>query len=450
MNNGRQNEGYYHVSDCKVSDSQVSDSQMSDSQRANSQLSDSHVSDCQLYEFLIEPKRATSQLDDCKRAIENDSHLPLIVDLRNKKKLQSYPHSMVHSIRSASCSPISPISLVTNVRNIVDCIQACVRSRQPCHSASFIKEAKMCLFSDVSVHESHFLAPLIASNYVTLIFNGMKTEMGRYPNATREALTIKRETIVDDNATPKAFRQMPKMQKSQSCGRNSLGFGPEFDDKRRRKKRIVNGWTPRPYDVPWVGVMFKNDKPRCTVALVSKGLHDRQSVWGITAKHCVQIKDDVSISNDRYPKSEMNKFAFIFGVHDIKIPTMHETVRKAKRIFSSPDEGLCTNDLALIKFNKPIKFTGYINGLCLPDYPISQFDEDLSCFVCGWGATNMKKPRRSADVLKCIEVIIRLSGTCNSRERKLIVKQRGPDVKGPFHHFSICIRVSKYHSSEKT
>uniref|UniRef100_A0A915HXE9 Uncharacterized protein n=1 Tax=Romanomermis culicivorax TaxID=13658 RepID=A0A915HXE9_ROMCU len=76
---------------------------------------------------------------------------------------------------------------------------------------------------------------------------------------------------------------LPTRQQPFLCGTNIFA-----DDlfKITRQKRIVDGWTPEPYQAPWVGLLLKKGRVRCTAFLVSKKATDRSSIWALSAKHC--------------------------------------------------------------------------------------------------------------------------------------------------------------------
>uniref|UniRef100_A0A915IIH5 Peptidase S1 domain-containing protein n=1 Tax=Romanomermis culicivorax TaxID=13658 RepID=A0A915IIH5_ROMCU len=208
------------------------------------------------------------------------------------------------------------------------------------------------------------------------------------------------------------------------CGLNYFGYDRSFNIRRNyRSKRIIDGFTPRPYDAPWTGIMLQNGKPRCTVTLISKKSTDKQSHWAFTAKHCVHVEDDYDHDDQLFVGSRaLNKYNFIFGVHDTRVSTQQVVVRRADQAYLYPEEGLNPKDVALLYFHKPIKFTNYINGLCLPDSEELVDLSELNCFTCGWGATLTSIiPRRASNVLQCIKTEIepptpmhRINGDTNS------------------------------------
>uniref|UniRef100_A0A915IMI7 Peptidase S1 domain-containing protein n=1 Tax=Romanomermis culicivorax TaxID=13658 RepID=A0A915IMI7_ROMCU len=87
------------------------------------------------------------------------------------------------------------------------------------------------------------------------------------------------------------------------------------------------------------------------------------------------------------PSRALNKYDFIFGVHDTRVSTQQVVVRKADQAYLYPEEGLNPKDIALLYFHKPIKFTNYINGLCLTDSEELVDLSELNCFTRGWRAT---------------------------------------------------------------
>uniref|UniRef100_A0A915HJV3 Peptidase S1 domain-containing protein n=1 Tax=Romanomermis culicivorax TaxID=13658 RepID=A0A915HJV3_ROMCU len=135
-------------------------------------------------------------------------------------------------------------------------------------------------------------------------------------------------------------------------------------DSNNRGKRIIDGYTPEPYHMPWIGLLVKDGKARCTAFLVSKNANAKASVWVLSAKHCF---NDVLF--DEYEDKTINStsYGLLFGVHDLRFSTQHVIYRTIDELFIYPDEGLKTKDIILIKLDRQIKFNSYINGLCLPD-----------------------------------------------------------------------------------
>ena len=52
------------------------------------------------------------------------------------------------------------------------------------------------------------------------------------------------------------------------------------------------------------------------------------------------------------------------------------------------ENGGAKNDIALIKLEKPVRFSRFIQPICLPTRP-RQFEEEC-CHVAGWGKTKFR------------------------------------------------------------
>uniref|UniRef100_A0A915HHW5 Peptidase S1 domain-containing protein n=1 Tax=Romanomermis culicivorax TaxID=13658 RepID=A0A915HHW5_ROMCU len=183
------------------------------------------------------------------------------------------------------------------------------------------------------------------------------------------------------------------------CGMNAFSDAASG----HRTKRIIGGYTPEPYHSPWVGLLVKEGKVRCTAFLVSRNFNDKDTIWVLCAKHCFK---DVLLDDDQDGRFNSTPFGLLFGFHDLRFSTQHVIYRTIDEVFIYPDEGLQPKDLVLIKLNMKVKFNSYINGLCLPN---SADDHELYgdsvCITCGFGATKASpEPVVNSDILQCIEV----------------------------------------------
>uniref|UniRef100_A0A915KW09 Peptidase S1 domain-containing protein n=1 Tax=Romanomermis culicivorax TaxID=13658 RepID=A0A915KW09_ROMCU len=81
-------------------------------------------------------------------------------------------------------------------------------------------------------------------------------------------------------------------------------------DPNIRQKRIIDGYTPEPYHMPWIGLLVKDGKARCTTFLVSKKANTKASVWVLSAKHCFydvlldEYEDKKVILGVQYPVAQ--------------------------------------------------------------------------------------------------------------------------------------------------
>uniref|UniRef100_A0A915J981 Peptidase S1 domain-containing protein n=1 Tax=Romanomermis culicivorax TaxID=13658 RepID=A0A915J981_ROMCU len=125
-----------------------------------------------------------------------------------------------------------------------------------------------------------------------------------------------------------------------------------------RFNRIVGGTFAPPYSQPWLGQVMKHSWNLCGISLVS-GIKTDSTVWAISAAHCFKRRYDFDHSIN------LESYNFIFGVHDLRYHSPHMKLRKAEQIILHPDYDFETNDLAIIKFEKPIPFNDYVRPLCM-------------------------------------------------------------------------------------
>jgi len=83
-------------------------------------------------------------------------------------------------------------------------------------------------------------------------------------------------------------------------------------------------------------------------------------------------------------------YKFIFGFNDRFVSSIHCNVRRGEKILANPDYkiGGFTGDLAIVKFEKAIKFNSFVRTICLPNDMENRFNftaHPQHCTVCGWG-----------------------------------------------------------------
>jgi len=81
-----------------------------------------------------------------------------------------------------------------------------------------------------------------------------------------------------------------------------------------------------------------------------------------------------------------NRVEFVFGQFDMDLETPHVIRRKASRIFTNPKYNGKNSDLAIVEFDKKVKFTDFIRPTCLNLEPIPKSDMKM-CRVCGYGVS---------------------------------------------------------------
>uniref|UniRef100_A0A3P9PSZ2 ST14 transmembrane serine protease matriptase a n=1 Tax=Poecilia reticulata TaxID=8081 RepID=A0A3P9PSZ2_POERE len=169
-----------------------------------------------------------------------------------------------------------------------------------------------------------------------------------------------------------------------ACGRKKL----------RSSTRIVGGEDAAQGEFPWqVSLHFQTYGHVCGASIISEN-------WLVTAAHCVQ--------SDAKPA----KWEVYLGLHDQRKIESFVVKRKLKQIISNPNYNPNTfnNDIALMELDSPIKFSDYIQPICLPnnDYKVPVGE---TVFITGFGAT--REGGTAAKVLQKAEVRIINYSECN-------------------------------------
>uniref|UniRef100_A0A3P9PTK9 ST14 transmembrane serine protease matriptase a n=1 Tax=Poecilia reticulata TaxID=8081 RepID=A0A3P9PTK9_POERE len=167
-----------------------------------------------------------------------------------------------------------------------------------------------------------------------------------------------------------------------ACGRKKL----------RSSTRIVGGEDAAQGEFPWqVSLHFQTYGHVCGASIISEN-------WLVTAAHCVQ--------------SDPAKWEVYLGLHDQRKIESFVVKRKLKQIISNPNYNPNTfnNDIALMELDSPIKFSDYIQPICLPnnDYKVPVGE---TVFITGFGAT--REGGTAAKVLQKAEVRIINYSECN-------------------------------------
>ncbi|CAG7723785.1 unnamed protein product [Allacma fusca] len=164
-----------------------------------------------------------------------------------------------------------------------------------------------------------------------------------------------------------------------------------------REERIVGGRVAEINSYPWLAALEYRTKFYCGATLIS-------SRYILTAAHCVH----------NVPKDQIT---IVFGEHDRNVT--HESPTHYRKIDTiikhrSFNRANFYNDIAVIRMDKPIRFSRYISPACLP---IDLEDEDFDGHrgtVAGWGRTQEKgKP---SHILREVEVPIITNDECTSPE----------------------------------
>uniref|UniRef100_A0A8C0VQK9 Peptidase S1 domain-containing protein n=1 Tax=Cyanistes caeruleus TaxID=156563 RepID=A0A8C0VQK9_CYACU len=125
----------------------------------------------------------------------------------------------------------------------------------------------------------------------------------------------------------------------------------------------------------------------------------------LTAGHCVDGRTD--------PCS----WRAVLGVHNLQKHGPYTRRRKIRRIIvhSKFRRETFENDVAVFELRTAVRYSLFIQPVCLPPAPLVQPLENSSdCFISGWGRTAEKG--KSSSVLKEAQVEILPSSLCNSSE----------------------------------
>lgn len=141
---------------------------------------------------------------------------------------------------------------------------------------------------------------------------------------------------------------------------------------------VIGGEDARRGDWPWQALLLLHGRyPFCGGSLI-----DRQ--WILTAAHCVAPRP-LYAKATKTPENLVIRL----GETDTKKYEGSEKDINVEKIIYHNDyswDGL-NNDIALIKLAEPVKFTDYIQPICLASL---EAPADTKCYITGWG--KMKHP----------------------------------------------------------
>ncbi|XP_052280967.1 cubilin-like [Dreissena polymorpha] len=147
------------------------------------------------------------------------------------------------------------------------------------------------------------------------------------------------------------------------------GCGQKAD--KHRKKRVVGGSVSSTGQWPWIiGLRVGPGIVNCGGTIISRH-------WVLTAGHCVK---DFLFSPQ--------ELSIVAGSHDLSDVTGQ--VRHVAEVIIHPDYNfIYSDDIALLRLQRPLDFSDDVNAACLP-WDGRQFSPSSNCYVVGYGVWNVE------------------------------------------------------------
>ncbi|XP_004400954.1 PREDICTED: transmembrane protease serine 12 [Odobenus rosmarus divergens] len=165
--------------------------------------------------------------------------------------------------------------------------------------------------------------------------------------------------------------------------------------------RIIGGTTAQTGAWPWV-VSLQIQSGKILAHICGGSLVKNK--WVLTAAHCTKDTRDPLM------------WRVVIGTNSIKGHHPHSKKMKVKAIIIHPDFNLETyvNDIALFHLKKAVRYTDYIQPICLPFDVFQKLDQNTKCFISGWGRT--EEGGNVTDVLQEAEVHYISRKICDSEQ----------------------------------
>ncbi|CDW57253.1 newborn larvae specific serine protease SS2 1 [Trichuris trichiura] len=163
----------------------------------------------------------------------------------------------------------------------------------------------------------------------------------------------------------------------QSCGVPAVR--PFKRPVKELTNRIVNGWEAKPHSLPWmvsILVTYGQKFLTCSGFLIENGMKNETDIL-LTASHCLHIAGKFQAPG---------KIFLVLGAHNLD--HFDDTIpRRARNYVTHFYRSVAEdNDIAMVRMEKPVKFSSYVSPLCLPEGEIPDL-ENKKCFAAGWGRT---------------------------------------------------------------
>ncbi|NWU60067.1 TMPS5 protease, partial [Dromas ardeola] len=167
--------------------------------------------------------------------------------------------------------------------------------------------------------------------------------------------------------------------------------------------RVVGGTEVSPGRWPWQVSLYQGSRHHCGGSVLARE-------WIVTAAHCVHRHAVFLLGHRRLRASAWLVFAGVITHGSIK----QEDGVLVKKIIYHPlyNDSSLDYDIALMKLQVPLNFSGAIRAVCLPPSHQDLF-QGTQCWVSGWGYT---RPDQGQVTETLKEALVPLIGTrrCNS------------------------------------
>ncbi|KAM4026341.1 serine protease 33-like [Anomaloglossus baeobatrachus] len=124
--------------------------------------------------------------------------------------------------------------------------------------------------------------------------------------------------------------------------------------------------------------------------------------WVLTAAHC--LNDDPNKRN----------YIVILGAHELQRPNFNQAKHGLETliIHENYEKNQSNWDIALVKLDRPVPYTKYIQPICLPAASVT-FPCGLDCWVSGWGNIHCGVGLPSPQTLQNVKVPLIDHETCD-------------------------------------
>ncbi|XP_056467915.1 mannan-binding lectin serine protease 1 isoform X1 [Gadus chalcogrammus] len=224
---------------------------------------------------------------------------------------------------------------------------------------------------------------------------------GSHDNSTRFGATMQLSCEGD------AFQLQPNITSSYNCSEGGIWTNSELGTDlptcipvcglpsrplAQQQRRVVGGRAAPPGLVPWQVLLAVEDASRVPAARWFGAGALLSERWVLTAAHVLHSqRRDASVV-----PLETEHITVFLGLHDVR-DKHRSTRRSVDQVLLHPDFQPLNynNDIALLRLDRPVRFTGLIRPVCLPK-PHGQDDwptplPNTLGLVAGWGISSPSK-----------------------------------------------------------